>query len=103
MISVSNEIRYRSINSMGTTGVHNMVGRVYNLELSPVISAAPPRPVDACAYRGAPRKLHHAGTTTPCPQSTALITRTILKNTFSISITSDAQNASGVNDKERST
>lgn len=77
----------RTINSLGTTGVHNVTFGVHNYELSRARVASPAYPVDTCVQSGASRKSSDAGTMTRHPQSTALITRTILNYEFLMLIT----------------
>lgn len=77
-----------TINRLGMAGVYNTSFDVYNQELSPPAFMHVRQPVDSCARRYTARKLGNAGVMTCFPQSTALITRTILKYEFLMSITS---------------
>lgn len=85
------------IHKLGIDGVHKRGFDVYNTELSPALHPATTLTVDTCVQSGAPQKRACAGTMSSHPQSTALITTTILKYEYLMSITSH-----GV-DKGRST
>lgn len=76
------------VNRLGTSNVHKLVGRVHKCELSPLVFSHPYPTVDSCVQHGAGQKGIDAGTMLSHPQSTALITRTILKDEFLMSITS---------------
>ncbi len=67
----------RFVDSMGMKGVHNDAQPVQNLELSTALSPVSSHPVYGCGLVSAGGTVAPTGRSRRCPQSTALITRTI--------------------------
>ncbi|MFM8482973.1 MAG: hypothetical protein ACKOBT_06470, partial [Actinomycetota bacterium] len=78
-----------TFNIMGTSDVHNRAIAVHDTALSTGRVVGGSRRVDVCVHRGAAGKTADAGTMMVRPQSTALITTSILNHHQTVSITSD--------------
>ena len=76
-----------TFNTMGTQGVHNGPFAVHDTVLSTDRAVTRPRRVDVCVHRGAVGYTADAGMMTVHPQSTALITTSILNHHRTVSIT----------------
>lgn len=71
---------HSGINNMFTTGVHDGGRRVENSKLSTTPPVGHTLSVQTCGQLSADKYLGHAGQRSAYPQSTALITRTILNH-----------------------
>ena len=79
-----------AINIMGTDGVHNHRNGVDESGLSTAHLARGDFPVEACVRRCTPRITDLAGMMLRRPQSTSLITRTIVNHHPMVSITASS-------------
>lgn len=79
----------RSFNIMGMSGVHNHAIAVHDTALSTDRVVDGSRRVDVCVHRDAAGNTAEAGTMAVRPQSTALITTSILNHHPTVSITRD--------------